>query len=425
MRDHKIEMSAQERERAINIAKELAVEFDRIGPGCDERNEFCHEAVPLYRDSGLVEIAVPKEYGGGGADIWTLTQISRELAKGDPACSLAFNMHQTMVGIFRGLIDDTAKEKWFPLIAQERKIVCGPFSEERAGLMGLADTTATPNADGDWVISGGKTWATLCMAADIITFNATVVDEEGVLPSDHMAHAMAENVFIMDMTTPGISIKETWDTLGMRATGTHTVLFDDAVAPKDALAGNFRGGLFDEFEWAALTFSGVYLGLLEKAYEATRTTLKKKSLGATMEGSDVALKGVGYVQYGVGQMKLKAETSERVIDATCQALFDRHDKDMETYERVSWVDVAKIVTTENAIDVCDQGMRLVGGSTFRRGATLERLFRDARSGPFHPLTTDQEYDLLGRLELGLMEAPAEAADASSNGGAPAQETVTA
>ena len=334
-------------------------------------------------------------------------------------------MHQTMVGIFRGLIDDAAKEKWFPLIAKERKIVCGPFSEERAGLMGLADTTARPDADGNWVIQGGKTWATLCMAADIITFNATVVDEEGVLPSDHMAHAMAENVFIMDMTTPGISIKETWDTLGMRATGTHTVLFEEAVAPKDALAGNFRGGLFDEFEWAALTFSGVYLGLLEKAYETTRATLKKKSLGATMEGSDVALKGVGYVQYGMGQMKLKAETSERVIDATCQALFDHHDKDMETYERVSWVDVAKIVTTENAIEVCDQGMRLVGGSTFRRGATLERLFRDARSGPFHPLTTDQEYDLLGRLELGLMEAPAEAADPSSNGGAPAPETVTA
>ena len=48
------------------------------------------------------------------------------------------------------------------------------------------------------------------------------------------------------------------------------------------------------------------------------------------------------------------------------------------------------------------------GSTFRRGHALERLFRDAKSGPFHPLTTDQEYDLLGRLELGLMDAPAPA-----------------
>lgn len=424
MRNHRVEMTPQEQQRAIDIARELAVEFDRVGPGCDERNEFCHELVPLYKESGLVGIAVPKEYGGGGADIWTLAQISRELAKGDPACALAFNMHQTMVGIFRGLIDDAAKEKWFPLIANENKIVCGPFSEERAGLMGLADTTATPTTDGGWAINGGKTWATLCMAADIIAFNATVVDEQGVLPADHMAHAMAESVFIYDMDTPGISIKETWDTMGMRATGTHTVLFDNAVGPHDALAGNFRGGLFDEFEWAALTFAGCYLGLQEKAYEASKASLRKKSLGATMEGGDVALKGIGYIQTHLGRMKLLTETSERLIDATCQALFDGKDAGMATYERVAWVDLPKIVGTENAIEVCDRGMRAIGGSTFRRGHILERLFRDSKSGPFHPLTTDQEYDLLGKLELGLMDPPAEDADASANG-AKAAETVAA
>lgn len=416
MRNHSVEMTPQERQKAIDIARELAVEFDRVGAGCDERNEFCHELVEPYRQSGLVGIAVPKEYGGGGADLWTLSQISRELAKGDPACALAFNMHQTMVGIFRGLIDDDAKAKWFPLIAEQNKIVCGPFSEERAGLMGLADTKATPTPDGGWAIDGGKTWSTLCMAADIITFNATVVDEQGVLPADHTAHAMAESVFIMDMTTPGISIKETWDTMGMRATGTHTVLFDNAVGPHDALAGNFRGGLFEEFEWAAMTFSGVYLGLAEKAYEVAKTSLRKKTLGATMEGDDVALKGIGYVQSGLGRMKVLNETSERVLDATCQAFFDGKDKEMATYERVAWMDVAKIVTTENAIEVCDQGMRLIGGSTFRRGHELERLFRDSKSGPFHPLTTDQEFDLVGKLELGLMDPPAEApADGATNG----------
>lgn len=424
MRNHRVEMTPQEQRKAIDIAKELALEFDRVGPGCDERNEFCHELVEPYRQSGLVGIAVPKEYGGGGADIWTLSQISRELAKGDPACALAFNMHQTMVGIFRGLIDDEAKAKWFPLIAEQNKIVCGPFSEERAGLMGLADTTATPTADGGWAINGGKTWSTLCMAADIITFNATVVDEQGVLPSDHMAHAMAESVFIMDMTTPGISIKETWDTMGMRATGTHTVLFDNAVGPHDAMAGNFRGGLFDEFEWAAMTFSGVYLGLQEKAYEAAKKSLRKKSLGATMEGSDVALKGLGYVQSGLGKMKGLCETSERMLDAQCNYFFEGRDEGMATYERVAWMDITKIVTTENAIEVCDLGMRLIGGSTFRRGHEIERLFRDSKSGPFHPLTTDQEYDLLGKLELGLMDPPADEDASTSSNGATA-ETVAA
>jgi alkylation response protein AidB-like acyl-CoA dehydrogenase len=53
-------------------------------------------------------------------------------------------------------------------------------------------------------------------------------------------------------------------------------------------------------------------------------------------------------------------------------------------------------------------MRLVGGSTFRRGHVLERLYRDSRSGPFQPMTTDQTYDHLGKFELGLMDVPAEA-----------------
>jgi len=412
MAKHTIEMTPQEREKAIETARDLSREFDRVGPGCDERNEFCHELVPLYKQSGLVGIAIPKEYGGGGADIGTLSQISRELAKGDPSCALAFNMHQTMVGIFRGLISDEAKAHWFPKIAEENQIVCGPFSEERAGMMGLADTTASPTSTGGWAINGSKTWATLCMAADIIAFNASVVDEDGVLPKDHLAHLASESVFIMAMDDPGISIKETWDTLGMRATGTHTVVFDDAEAPHDALVGSFRGGLFGEFEWAALTFSGVYLGLAEKGFEADAATLRKKTLGATMEGSDVALKGVGYVQSGVGRMKAVNEASARVLDATAQMLIDGKFDDMDVMARLANIDVVKIVTTENAIDVIDQGMRLVGGQTFRRGHVLERLYRDARSGPFHPLTTDQEHDLLGRIELGLMESPVDSADGS-------------
>jgi alkylation response protein AidB-like acyl-CoA dehydrogenase len=96
--------------------------------------------------------------------------------------------------------------------------------------------------------------------------------------------------------------------------------------------------------------------------------------------------------------------------------------------RVGWLDVVKVTVTESAIDVADQGMRLVGGPSFRRGHVLERLYRDARSGPYHPLTTDQTYDLLGRIELGLLEQPGGEAAAGENGagnGHAAKRTVPA
>jgi alkylation response protein AidB-like acyl-CoA dehydrogenase len=397
-------MSPAEQQQAIGLARDLAVEFDRVGAEADQANAFPMQLVPLFKASGLLALNIPKEYGGMGGDIWTTARVSRELAYGDPGCALAFNMHFTMTGIFRGLLDEAARDQWLPRIVTENAIVCGPFSEERAGLMGLADTIAVPVGD-NYRVSGQKTWGTLCQAADYVSFNATVTGPDGELPSDFLEHGAQERVFILPMSTPGITVRETWDALGMRATGTHTVVFDEVVAPAGAVAGDFREGLFGEFEWAALSFSGVYQGLMDKAYEETARILRRKSLGATMEGSDVALRGVGYVQHGLGKMFIDRESCARMLEASCRMLLEGRDDRWDPIARVAMVDVPKIVITERAMELVSAGMRLVGGSAFRRGHVLERLYRDSRSGPFHPLTTDQAYDYIGRYELGLLSIP--------------------
>jgi alkylation response protein AidB-like acyl-CoA dehydrogenase len=92
---------------------------------------------------------------------------------------------------------------------------------------------------------------------------------------------------------------------------------------------------------------------------------------------------------------------------TCKMLIDGRDGEWSPIARPGMIDVVKAVTTQNALAVATAGMRLVGGSTFRRGHVLERLYRDSRSGPFQPLTTDQTYDHLGKFELGLFDVPAE------------------
>lgn len=407
---HVVEMTEAEQERAVRIARELAPEFDKVGKEADERNEFPFSLVPLYKDAGLAGIGVPKRFGGGGADIWTLARISYELAKGDPACALAFNMHQVMVGILRGLMPEEQQELWMTRVASEQLLMCGAFSEERAGFTGLADMTAVP-VDGGYRITGRKSWATLSEAADLATFNATVTDEDGTIPDDHMQRIARERVFICEKDVPGISIIRTWDTHGMRATGTQTLAFDDAFVPAESEVGDMRMGLTAEFEWAALLFGGVYWGLTEKAYQATREILITKSLGATAAASDVPLREVGFVQHGLGEMKVKCETSGRVLESTAAILRDGRDAEWSPLARPGLIDVVKVVTTGNAHFVTNAGMRLVGGSTFRRGHVLERLYRDSRSGLYQPLTTDACYDHLGKFELGLMEMP----------GAPAEE----
>ncbi|GAA3316077.1 acyl-CoA dehydrogenase family protein [Arthrobacter ramosus] len=409
MGKHDNVLSPSERDEIVGRATKLAADFAAAGAAADSNNRFPLELVPLYKASGLPKIAVPKQYGGDGADIWTTALVSRELAKGDPAIALSFNMHQTMIGIFRGLLDEDSRKRVFGRIVEENLLVSGPFSEDRAGLSGLADTIAVPDGSGGWRVSGKKSWATLIEAADLVAFNATITDESGHLPDSFVEHASREAVFVIPANSPGLSVVRTWDTLGMRATGTQTLVFDEVSVPAEAYGGNFREGLFGEFEWASMSFASVYQGLAEKAYEAAKAILRKKTLGATQEGQDVALKNVGFVQYNLGKLKTDVEASARVLEATAQILVDGRDGQWNPASRVAFLDVGKVTATETAIRVADGALRLVGGQAFRRGHVLERLYRDARGGPFHPLTTDAAYDLIGRSELGLFDPPAEPA----------------
>jgi alkylation response protein AidB-like acyl-CoA dehydrogenase len=404
MHKHTPEITAEERANVLAKARDLAKEFDAIGRECDAANRFPTEMVPLYRESGLAAVAVPRRYGGLGGDIWTTCLVGRELAKGDPSIALAFNMHQAMVGIFRGTpaLTEETRANILSRVASEGTIICGPFSEARAGLAGLADTVAVPDPRGGWRLSGKKNWSTLVEGADVIALNATVTDEDGQLPEDFREHTARESTFIIPADSENISIDRTWDTLGMRATGSQTLVLDEVYAPPETYGGNFRQGLVGEAEWAAILFGGVYLGLAEKAFAETREALKKKHLGATAGAQDTAISQVGYVQHALGRMRYEIEVAARALEMTANMAIENRDLPSSVPARKAMWDTAKVVTTEAAISVTDQGLRLVGGASFRRGNVLERLFRDARAGILHSFSTDQLYDTFGRYEFGLL-----------------------
>jgi alkylation response protein AidB-like acyl-CoA dehydrogenase len=401
---HTPEITAPERERLLAAAGELAAQFAEAGGRCDLENRFPTELVDPYKRSGIVACAVPRRYGGLGADIYTTALVGRELAKGDPAIALSFNMHQAMVGILRGTsaLQEPARERLMRRVAERDEIMCGTFSEARAGLAGLADTVAVPDERGGWRLSGRKNWSTLIEGCDIVTLNATITNVDGNLPEAFTEHAEREALFIFDKDTPGVSVEPTWDTLGMRATASHTLVLDEAYVGPEAYGGNFRLGLIGEAEWAAILFAGVYLGLAEKAYLEAREALKVKHLGATMGAQDTEVRQMGYVQHALGRMRTEIEIASRTLEATAlMAIEDRRIEEPAPIRKASF-DVAKVASTEAAISVTDQALRLVGGKAFARGSVLERLFRDARAGILHSFSTDQLYDVLGRYELGVI-----------------------
>ena len=404
MNKHTPEITPGERSALLEEARQLGKTWEPIGKECDAENRFPTETVHAYKQSAIASMIVPRKWGGLGADLLTASLVGRELAKGDPGIALAYNMHQAMVGIFRNTtaIDDELREPLLRRVADERVILCGPFSEARAGLSGLADTVAVPDPRGGWRITGKKNWSTLVEGSDLIALNATVTDADGTVPTDFREHAKREATFVIPRDSENLSIDHTWDTMGMRATGSHTIVMEGVMASPKSFFGNFRQGLIGESEWAAMLFGGVYLGLADKAYEQAREILKDKHLGATLSGQDTDVKHVGYVQYLLGKMKVQLDVAERTLEASAHIAIDGRYEEWPIVARKAKWDIVKVVCTEAAMAITDEAFRLVGGSSYRRGHIIERLYRDARAGYLHSFTTDQLYDFTGRYELGLV-----------------------
>jgi alkylation response protein AidB-like acyl-CoA dehydrogenase len=405
MGKHDVEITLAERAGLIARARKLAEKFAEVGARADDENRFPVELVPLYKESGLAALAVPKKYGGHGADLWTMALVEKELAShGDPAITLAFNMHHVMVGIFRNLLEEGARARLFKQVVEENALISGPFSEERAGFSTLADTVAVPDGQGGWHVTGRKNWATFIEGADIVTFNATITEADGTIPTDYKEHAARESVFIIPTSSPGISIKRTWDTFSMRASGTQTAVFEKVPVPAEGYGGPFRSGLVGEMEWVTFPFAGVYLGVADRAIRLVSESLAKKTLGHTVSGENLAVRDVGYVQYQLGQMLAEQEQAERTLQGLATFLTEGGDAAWSAVERPARLSVGKIAATEAAVAITDKAMRLTGGGAIRRGQPLERVFRDARAGIYHPLAGDAVYDLLGRLRLGVVSA---------------------
>lgn len=399
MARHVIEMSAAEQIRALDAARAVASEFRAVGAQHDRDNTFPHALVPVFRASGLPALTVPKRFGGWGADIATFARCVQLLAEGDPACALAFNMHLAVIGFFRGMWSEAHQAEYFTGVATHGHLLDGAYSETRAGVLGLADTLAVP-VEGGYRVTGRKTWSTLSLAADFHTLNATITDRDGTVPLDNAARVAREAMLICAANTPGVRIEKTWDAMGMRASGTETLVFENVfIAESAVVSRDFRVGLFANLEWQTLSFASVYLGLARRAHQETLEILRTKRLGAILGADDVRLRDQQRVQLGVGEMRMLLETAAATIETMALRLNEGRDIPDGLEARLAILEIPKVVCSEQALRVVDLGMRLVGGGSYRRGHILERLYRDARSGPFHPLTTDQALELLGQTEL--------------------------
>jgi alkylation response protein AidB-like acyl-CoA dehydrogenase len=247
-------------------------------------------------------------------------------------------------------------------------------------------TTTAERVDGGYKFNGHKMFGSL-------TPVWTRLGIHGMTADGQIIHAF------MPRDTPGYQIKDSWNTLGMRATRSDDTLLQGAVVPDSHIARIVPAGGADLFvlaifAWAEPTFGSIYLGLAKRAIDlAVETAGRRKSLALTRD-----FKYHPEVQHHVAEMAFRFDAAEALVEK----IADEWSRGVD--HGGNWpakLVSAKHVAVEAAKDIVDRAMSISGGSGMFKGNELERLYRDVRCGGFHPANTLLAPEIVGKITLGV------------------------
>jgi len=375
----------------VALAAKLAARFAERAPLHDREGSFPFENFQDMRDAGYVKLTVPREYGGDEISLYELLLIQEQLGRGDGSTALSIGWHMGLMLHYR--TTRSWPEEMFRSFCREvveKGTLLNHFSTERSSGSpsrgGLPQTTAV-KTDGGWLIFGRKTFSTLSPILDTFLVSASMVESGQV--GDFLVRAQDR-----------ISIEETWNTLGMRATGSHDVIFDEAFVPDAALIRSYALGQkpkasSDASAWL-LHIPACYLGIAHAARDFA-VSFAKNYTPASLP-SPIA--DLPTVQQQIGLLESELLVARHLM----YAIADRWDTDPAgRLKLIPELGLVKYVATNNAISIVDKAMRIVGGASLSRSLPLERMYRDVRAGLHNPPMDDNVIRNLALRALAEME----------------------
>ena len=346
--------------------KERAVKYDLEA-------SFPFENFADFRYNGLMGVCVPTSHGGLGASYADYVRVSEEVGRHCGASGLTFNMHNaTMLwcGEVSDLLEMTPEQRerheevrteMFRGVIERGDIHSQPFSEGLApGATAGVATTAVP-ADGGWLVTGRKIFASLSGAATFYNVTCQVPGEDEI------------RLLGVPSNGDGVQIVDDWDPLGMRGTVSRTLLMKDVFVPQ---ANEWMpAGMYNQaalrYPWLFLSLCPSYLGLTGGVIDATRLYLRGELPGmAPGARRDHPIKQVGWAQ-----MQLKHQQSRAMLyRAIDEAVIDPTEDELVR----GWA--AAVTVMEHAAEVASTAIRVCGGQSMTKALPLERMYRDSRLG---------------------------------------------
>jgi alkylation response protein AidB-like acyl-CoA dehydrogenase len=370
-------------------ANELASEFAARAAEHDRDGSFPFENFDRLSEAGLLALTVPAALGGSGAGALAAARVIGILAKADPSTALVLSMHYIQHLLM------ARSTSWPGRLARKlaRETVEGVAlinalrvepdlgSPSRGGL----PATIARKTETGWRLSGRKIYST---GAPILKWYAVWArtDETDV----------RVGLFLVPAGLPGTRIVETWDHLGLRASGSHDIVFDDVVFPIDHEIDVRRPDqwLVPDFTQAtvhAIFVAAIYDGVARAARDWLIEFLKTRvpsNLGA-------ALAALPRAQEIVGGIEARLAVNARLIDSFAA------DYDDGVLLSASESNIVKLTVTNNAIAAVEDALSLTSNHGLTRANPLERHYRDVLCGRVHTPQDDATRVTAGRLALGL------------------------
>lgn len=360
-------------------AAELGIAISGHAAGHDRDGSFVAEAYDVMRSSGYLAIAVPEEFGGRGATIREVAMAQRELARHCASTALASVMHHHVV-LFtawrhrRGL---PGAEATLRRVAEEGIVLVSTGGADQTRPRGEAR-----RVDGGYAVSGRKVFASQSPVGTVLSTMFPYDDPD-------------EGRMVLNMAVPlasdGVTVLDTWDSLGMRGTGSHDVELHDVFVPEERVLARRPHGKIDGALQVILTvamppIAAVYLGVAESARDHA-----VEAVIATARGDDPT------VQRQVGLMDTRLRVAGWALDGALGIVGDDPQPSMDT---VAAVMAAKREVTIAGMEVCDLAMDVGGGAAFYRTSPIEQCYRDVRGAKYHPLSPEETLLHAGKLALG-------------------------
>ncbi|MBW0104916.1 acyl-CoA dehydrogenase family protein [Pseudonocardia sp. KRD291] len=362
---------------AFSLARQVGRVAARFDAAHDRDATFVHEAYAEMTRCGYLRMPVPTELGGLGASTRQVLLAEEELGSlsGPSALAAAMHLYLTLVQRWRHRKGAADAEGVLRRVAEE-----GLVMATSGGSDWVCPTTTAVEVEGGYRLDGRKGFCSQAPVAGVLSTSA-VLGPPG--PDAVVLHAG------VPLSAPGVRIVETWDTLGMRGTASHDVVFDGVFLASDKVVGTRPYGvLAGPLLVAAIHFAPVggaaYLGVARGACTEAARLLSGRADPAP-----------GAVRL-LGEMTARLRVARWALHSAVAEVGEDPPADEATLATVM---AAKRHAVVEARAVVDAALEVAGGVAFHRSSPLERAYRDVRGGPFHPLTPEATLTLLGSRAL--------------------------